>query len=301
MNLPTRCPDHTRRHQAGCPTCRQYAAAWARRRNRLIAYGQWRGPQDAAPVRAHLLTLTKRHGMSVRAIAEQTGIARSSVAALLGDTPPATVRVRTADALLACRPTRRPALVDAVGTARRLQALTALGHPIAALAAELGRHPSFVAKLRRMAAPQIRADVAKSVDDLYVRLEGTAGPCDRTRALAREFGWAPPLAWDDRIDDPAAVPDEVAGDAVARAVAGELPAVALTYAERLEAVRKLLRRRWSDQQIAERLQWRGGRHAFAQYRTGHGLLPAQVRGEVVSRRRASTRSGSRFARLAVAA
>lgn len=35
----------------------------------------------------------------------------------------------------------------------------------------------------------------------------TPGPSNRVRARAARAGWAPPLAWDDNIDDPDAVPD----------------------------------------------------------------------------------------------
>ncbi|MBN9791258.1 hypothetical protein DMP17_22005 [Pseudonocardia sp. TMWB2A] len=133
--------------------------------------------------------------------------------------PSQRVRPATADRLLAVRPD--PALlaggavIDGTGTARRLQALVAMGHTVPSIAARLGMLRAQVTALLR--ASKVTASMARRVSDVYDALSMSAPVTDtlsrkqmagRARATAARHGWVPPLAWDDdTIDDPAAVPD----------------------------------------------------------------------------------------------
>jgi hypothetical protein len=96
-----------------------------------------------------------------------------------------------------------------VGTARRLQALAAIGWDAATIAARLGRSRDVIRQWRRARGTWIAGTDAAAVTRLYNQLEGTPGPNVRMRAFAASYGWAPPLLWDELdIDDPAVAPHD---------------------------------------------------------------------------------------------
>lgn len=152
-------------------------------------------------------------------------------------------------------PSRR---VPGVGTARRVQALIALGWSHHQLAARLGVSHDMPAKWARAGGSFVMRRTADRVDAVFRELCMTPPPEDTTRlrreaayarTLARKRGWVTALAWDD-IDDPDEQPASVVRDAgavdpvvVERILAGDwhLPA---TRAERVEVCR----------------QWTGGRN-----------------------------------------
>lgn len=152
-----------------------------------------------------------------------------------------------------------PLLVDSTGTQRRLRALAAVGWRYADIADEVGASRTRIGHLAVGLFPTVHRDTAAAIADVYDRLSMTAGPSDRSRAVAAGRGWPPPLAWDDEtIDDPAARPDRghrelAAFDevAVARAMHGDR--VHLRPIERAEAVRRLTDAGWSARAIAARL------------------------------------------------
>lgn len=107
-------------------------------------------------------------------------------------------------------------LVPALGSARRLRALTALGYgpgQVAGEALDLGIEVLSAESLRWIRGNAIRTDAARAaaIVKVYAHLVGR-GYCEARSALfarrqaARE-GWAPPSAWADLdIDDPKAHP-----------------------------------------------------------------------------------------------
>lgn len=97
-------------------------------------------------------------------------------------------------------------MVDATGTRRRIQALTAAGWDHTTIAVRLGLagRSSVQGMLRYQ---RVRLTTAQRVGRLYDQLAGQPGPSVRAAFQARQYGYAPPLAWDeDTIDDPAAGP-----------------------------------------------------------------------------------------------
>lgn len=100
------------------------------------------------------------------------------------------------------------ATVPAIGTRRRLQALAALGWSQREIARRLDVTQAQVHLWATDTGPTfVLATTAAPIAALYEQLCMTPGPAARTRAYAAAAGWAPPLAWDDDIDDPAARPD----------------------------------------------------------------------------------------------
>jgi len=99
-------------------------------------------------------------------------------------------------------------VIDACGTRRRLQALSALGWRGVDLEPLLKieyRTVSRVAKAKR-----VTVGTAERVAAVYDRLSMTQGPSATTRRRALAKGWLVPMEWDDDlIDDPRHVPHAI--------------------------------------------------------------------------------------------
>jgi hypothetical protein len=136
-----------------------------------------------------------------------------------------------------------PGRVNSTGTARRLQALAAIGWPWRELARRLGTTDRWPSMLANQHTCTVNRGTADTVTALYQQLRYADGPSERARTLAGRRGWQPPAAWDGLdIDDPADPdqPDEQFVDevAVARVLAGQARLATLTPAEQLEAYRR---------------------------------------------------------------
>jgi hypothetical protein len=151
-------------------------------------------------------------------------------------------------------------LVPALGAIRRVQALLAIGHTYAAIASFRDNTDATVLwkLLRRETPGLIRKYLHDQVCVAYEALSMTPGRSDRTRQLAKQRCYHPPLAWDEgALDDPDARPhgsrirlDVVDEVAVRRRMEGEH--VKLTQAEAREVVRRLYGQGLSSPQIATR-------------------------------------------------
>jgi len=99
--------------------------------------------------------------------------------------------------------------VPSLGTARRLQALAAIGWDGPALAAELAWSADFIRHLRAGTTSSVHAATHARVAAAYPRLalrpqQGVAA--DRVRSHAARQGWVGPASWDDdELDDPSVV------------------------------------------------------------------------------------------------
>ncbi|MFF9240059.1 hypothetical protein ACF1AL_14665 [Streptomyces sp. NPDC014801] len=195
---------------------------WARRRRRLIGYGQWQPFTDAAPVREHVLAI-KATGMGLASIAKHTGVNRGSLDHLLYGShpvpPAARIRTENAQALLAYWPTlddyEDHNTIDGTGTRRRMQALGAAGWTAQAIHQQIdGAHKQTLERLS--SCTKVTARLARVVRDFYNEYSAKNPEdygverwiADRARAHAAKRDWAPAIAWnDDTIDDPDAAPD----------------------------------------------------------------------------------------------
>lgn len=254
-----------------CRPCADAAAAYERRRTRMVAYGR-SDMVDAQPVRDHVEAL-RRAGVGLKRVAMLSGVAHGALSRLVygekGRPRSRRVRRATASAVLAVQPDGSAlspgALVDGTGTRRRLQALACLGWTVHRLQEHTGCERQRLDQA--MNGGRVRRSTAVAVRDAYERLWNTRPPATtrgersaagRAVARARRAGWAPPMAWDD-IDDPSVVP-AVSGDgagagydwaAVERVLSGER--LRLHRADRLEATRRLNARGWVDSRIAAQL------------------------------------------------
>ena len=136
--------------------------------------------------------------------------------------------------------------IPILSTRRRLQALGAIGWTAADIAAETGLTRHAVHDIRgRAARLWVSQATAQVIADVYDQLCMTVGPSEITRQRARDYGWLPPLAWDDIDADSGPVvhvghvrnPDEVDEAVVIRILAGEFNLRA-NLAEKAEVVRR---------------------------------------------------------------
>lgn len=159
-----------------------------------------------------------------------------------------------------------PQGVSRVGTQRRVEALACLGWSMRALSRMCGWHEDRLSQLINNAeyeqvSPANRDRIARLYDELADRRPPTDTKEQRmsvSRAIghARRSGFAPPIAWDDDIDDPnaqpyASAPVDIDEIAVEQACNGRR--VHLTRTERLAAVATLTERGYSEKQISELL------------------------------------------------
>jgi hypothetical protein len=109
-------------------------------------------------------------------------------------------------------------LVSSLGTARRLQALVAIGYTNWMLAERLSCRENRVSDLCARVRGRVRTSVARDVTDLFEQLreQPYEGPgSTRARARAARSDWATPDQWEGRdIDDPLASPSEPGDESV---------------------------------------------------------------------------------------
>lgn len=147
--------------------------------------------------------------------------------------------------------------VPVLGTARRIRALVAIGHPMVELGARMGWPKQNVSRVARMLCPTILLANAEKWAAIYDELSMIPGSCVRSRLHAQRLQWGPPLAWDD-IDDPDEVPqldaqvdDEPDENLVRAFIADRAPAWSrLTRADRQFLCTELKRRGYTRNAVA---------------------------------------------------
>ncbi|RIR09393.1 DNA-binding protein [Mycobacteroides abscessus] len=166
-----------------------------------------RGYVDSAPVQARL-ELLHAAGCSWAQIAKLAEMSDHGVR-LIRDGEYDSVRKLNAQRILTIPIPGRfggNGYVSAVGTARRLQALVAIGWSFDALAKMMGTHRNVL--LTTLKRERVLARRAREIAELFTRLHLTPGPSERARRHASANRWPVPFAWDeDTIDDPSVAPD----------------------------------------------------------------------------------------------
>jgi hypothetical protein len=261
-----------------CRPCTDANTAEWRAAVREKTYGAPRPYVDAAEAREHIRTL-RRNGVGVEQIAKKVHTSATHIREIDHSThrsnkrPPITqIRAELARRILAVRADDRSphSQVDATGPRRRLQALVAIGWPLAELAPLLGRSTTKLRDL--LTADHVQLRTAQRVRDLHDKLWDAPPPrdseaqrraSDEARRLAAEQGWLPTLAWDNIDTDPEPDPstpstkshsDDLDEIAIERAVAGDhIRLTELTPAEQAEVVRRLTEQGKSIRDIADQL------------------------------------------------
>lgn len=269
------CYDH---HRCACEPCRLENNKRQNARRKLKGYGLFDdGRTDAEPVRQHILHL-REFGIGTRRLAEITGVGRPKIDHVMwgkavssnGYYRPAIPAKRVdraaAEKILAVKPTIDALdpnyIMPARGTQRRLQALVSRGWSNVLLSQKLGMNAHSLGVMLRQG--NVIVSTHHRIAALFDELWDQEPPTDtlmRRIVIARMTNyaaarrWLPPLAWDDIDSDeePPATEHETTVDeiAVELAISGE--SVRLNHAEKLEAVRRMHPKKWSNELIAEHL------------------------------------------------
>jgi hypothetical protein len=283
-----------------CQSCTAANTAASAAASRRRVYGQPNPYIDATPTRDHIATL-RQAGVSYHQIAslahtspthvrEIAGTARRSE----GRPPIRRIRQNTADRIQAIQPHNchgsPGSRVDATGTRRRLQALVASGWSRRLLGIELDR---TIGTLNRvMSSDKVLLRTARQVMELYDRLWDMAPPSQtaekrssiaEAQAYANERGWHPPLAWDHIDADPRPPTPPVGHDladldeiAIERALAADgVRLEHLTFAEQIEAIRRLTAYGSSIRDIASQLDTTA--RTISRRRASHGATGTRTR------------------------
>lgn len=233
-------------------------ACYMRFLQRQKAYGRFESLYvPAERTRQHVAALLDA-GVSQTRIAELANVNRKQVSCLLsgradrGQGPSKQVNRRTEERILAIAIPARihlvapgAGVVDATGSRRRLQALVASGWSATSLARMLEGRVSHctVHDLTRGYRTDCLARTARSIEELFDRLQFTPGPSDSARARGRRNRWPLPFAWnEDEIDM-----------RETRPVTGVKWKASSSRAERIQAVLEMTESGLSSEVIAERL------------------------------------------------
>lgn len=203
------------RYKAGCrcPECAEANTEYQREYKRRRRTGRpTTNLVDAAPVRAHVRALMAA-GMTRQEIAARANATDPLRHLLYGKPsqgyPPARrINAITARRILAIPVPDGPVAswgrVDGDGPRRRVQALAAIGWPMAWQAEQVGMHPKMLQRFVR-GRSRISAVYAARIRDLYDRYWDRGPEPSRyvsvARTVARRNGWLPPMAWDDDLID----------------------------------------------------------------------------------------------------
>lgn len=203
-----------------CSKANSKAENW---RTRQKAYGRYQKYVPADPVREHVRALMNA-GMGLKQIVKVSGVSQGGLWKLMygrrqvdgSQQPSRRVLRETADKLYAIDPDwsgplqlADGAILDAeasAATARRLQALVALGWSQSELGRRLGiRHVTNAMPIVQ-GTRRLTVATARRADALFEELCMTLPPetnqrqriaASRARGYARDHGWLPPLALDD--------------------------------------------------------------------------------------------------------
>lgn len=112
----------------------------------------------------------------------------------------------TQDKILAARPSGDLSgglYIDATGSARRVRALMAIGHPQRVIGAH-ARTTQYRIGWLAMGQPLMRAKCAAKIAAAYEELADVRGTSTRARNMAARAGWPDPTWWEDwgHLDDP---------------------------------------------------------------------------------------------------
>ncbi len=179
-------------------------ATYKHQRLQAIKEGSWEPTVPAAQVRDHIEYLMAL-GMSMRAIADKTGVSKDRISVIMGNQQKA-VRKRIAEPLLALQlsePYTEEGRITNLFALRRIQALQAMGWPMHTLAHKLGTHPEYLRGIGRDGKRTIPVELNETVKALYAELKDLEGPRNEPKLKARANEWPPPQAWrEDELDDP---------------------------------------------------------------------------------------------------
>lgn len=158
-------------------------------------------------VQSHIQQMLSQ-GATINAISRASGVHKSTVSGLNRGVH-AFVDRDTARKILAIdgAPNNKPVMCSAIGAARRIRALAAIGYSHLAIAREANVSVVYLQKIHSHHKDQISAQMHAEIAAAYERLHKIPGPSNHVRSLAAGNSCLPPEAWEGvDIDDPRAQP-----------------------------------------------------------------------------------------------
>jgi hypothetical protein len=189
-----------------CTDCTLAARRYYMRRDYLAKTGR---PLtvSADATRTHLKQLFAA-GAGWNLLVTVSGASSSSISAILSGRQTQVLRTTEQKLLRIKAEQVRPEVrsMPSVGAVRRLRALAALGHTSRQLAAATDRSHSLVNGLLGGTLQHVGPQTHDAICAAFKQLAMVPGSSRATATRAIAKGWAPPLAWDDDLDDPKARP-----------------------------------------------------------------------------------------------
>lgn len=190
-----------------CATCARGNRLAGVRRERVRLAGQ--SNLTPVPVLAAHLAVLSESGLSQCAIARAAQVSQSTISNIMNGKLRSCLRSK-GERILAVQPGVHDEISErsALGSARRLQALYAIGHGALAISSAFDINHATVSQIVNGRYQLINGSIAVRVQAIYRQLSRTPGPSKHASTRAKQEGWAPPAAWnDEEIDNPQAIPD----------------------------------------------------------------------------------------------
>lgn len=271
MNAPIATCTHRVQHHHGqhsaydkccrCAECSSARSKWAKQRRMARSKSV-----PAGPVRDHVTNLIAA-GMSPESVAELADLYPQTVRDLI-DRPRHYVLTATATRLMRCT-----LGYTAIGTRRRVQALSAIGWRLSDMADEMGVSLTSLSEtLRIESRAMMRYERMAKIARAYERMSNRCpNPSPVTLRIAARRGYAPPLAWDDDTIDDQRVQPQGIDDLQRRISRGELVDELLRQAAAGRSWSEACNRLGYERSSLARRLHRAGRYSEVRAAFGTGL------------------------------
>lgn len=165
----------------------------------------------ADETREYLHSLLAQGG-TINAISRASGVNDSTISSInTGRTSFTTREISSKIMSIQGVPSNKLITCSTIGSARRLRALSTLGHPMRVISDMSGVSTVYLQKIHGHRKDVISTKVRDAITAAYDVLVKETGPSNHVRAMAKLHGCLPPEAWHGvDIDDPHAQPWGVA-------------------------------------------------------------------------------------------
>ena len=245
--------------QDGCRCGPCTAAAQKDRRAYKVARQTGRNnyQADVARVREHLVTMQDKYGVYPGTVVKAAGVSSATAWRIMNGKAKISRAVGARILRVSLDSLPDTARMNSLGTRRRLQALCAVGWPIA----ELGRRIGYQTPANILIREQADMSTVRAVAALYRELLGVDPDpvvgrrwAEAARRRAAKNGWAPPGAWHDIDHDDTPEPDAAELEDEATPT---LNAASVARARRREDAVDLIAGGFAPDVVRERLQIKG--------------------------------------------
>ena len=240
-----------------CEPCRAAASAQMRAYRVARHTGRNNYQADVDRVREHMVTMRDKYGVFPGTVAKAADVSSATAWRIMHGKVKISRAVGARILRVNLDTLPDTARMNSLGTRRRLQALCAIGWPVA----ELGRRIGYRTPANILIREQADMSTVRAVAALYRELLGVdpdtavgKSRADAARRRAAKNGWAPPGAWHDidHDDTPENVTDELEDEATPT-----LNAASVARARRREDAVDLIAGGFAPDVVRERLQIKG--------------------------------------------